>query len=188
MWNIPRLGIESVSPALAGGFLTTGPPKTPLRTLDINSVCVMHVNPHNNPKDWLLLFSLHFTDEKTEKMWWCAQSQTEQVPTPWQTGSQTWTLHVAAPLPHVTALGLPVTVHKKGLLRTLRCPAGPVGAGSAAACTAFFSGCSSDVWVGAVTGRAWFSGGEPPSGNTPSRARALRPKRGKQKRGWLKVL
>ena len=102
--------------------------------------------------------------------------------TPWQTGSQTWTLHVAAPLPHTTALGLPVTAPKKGLLRTLRGPAGPVGAGSAAACTACFSGCSSDVWVGAVTGRAWFSGGEPPSGNTPSRARALRPKRGKSKK------
>ena len=48
---VPQPGIESVSPALAGGFLTTGPPETPLRTLDINSVCVMHVNPHNNPKD-----------------------------------------------------------------------------------------------------------------------------------------
>ena len=26
MWNLPRLGIQPVSPALAGGFLTTGPP------------------------------------------------------------------------------------------------------------------------------------------------------------------
>ena len=26
MWNLPRPGIEPVSPALAGGFLTTGPP------------------------------------------------------------------------------------------------------------------------------------------------------------------
>ena len=25
MWNLPRPGIESVSPALAGGFSTTGP-------------------------------------------------------------------------------------------------------------------------------------------------------------------
>ena len=26
MWDLPGPGIESVSPALAGGFLTTGPP------------------------------------------------------------------------------------------------------------------------------------------------------------------
>ena len=25
-WNLPRLGIEAVSPALAGRFFTTGPP------------------------------------------------------------------------------------------------------------------------------------------------------------------
>ena len=26
MWNLPESGIEPLSPALAGGFLTTGPP------------------------------------------------------------------------------------------------------------------------------------------------------------------
>ena len=26
MWDLPGSGIEPVSPALAGGFLTTGPP------------------------------------------------------------------------------------------------------------------------------------------------------------------
>ena len=26
MWNLPRPGIKLVSPALQGGFLTTGPP------------------------------------------------------------------------------------------------------------------------------------------------------------------
>ena len=26
MWDLPRLGLEPVSPALAGGFLTTAPP------------------------------------------------------------------------------------------------------------------------------------------------------------------
>ena len=30
MWNLPRPGIEPMSPALAGGFLTTGPPGKPL--------------------------------------------------------------------------------------------------------------------------------------------------------------
>ena len=29
MWNLPGPGIEPVSPALAGGFLTTGPPGKP---------------------------------------------------------------------------------------------------------------------------------------------------------------
>ena len=29
MWNLPRLGIELMSPALAGRFLTTGPPGKP---------------------------------------------------------------------------------------------------------------------------------------------------------------
>ena len=29
MWNLPGPGIESVSPALAGGFLSTGPPGKP---------------------------------------------------------------------------------------------------------------------------------------------------------------
>ena len=29
MWDLPRPGLESVSPALAGGFLTTAPPGKP---------------------------------------------------------------------------------------------------------------------------------------------------------------
>ena len=31
MWDLPRSGIEPVSPAFAGGFFTTGPPGKPLR-------------------------------------------------------------------------------------------------------------------------------------------------------------
>ena len=38
MWDLPGPGIELVSPALAGGFLTTVPPKKPLLTL------VLHLN------------------------------------------------------------------------------------------------------------------------------------------------
>ena len=35
MWDLPRLGLEPVSPALAGGFLTTVPPgKFPEITLE----------------------------------------------------------------------------------------------------------------------------------------------------------
>ena len=33
MWNLPGPGIKSVSPVLAGGFLTTGPPGKPNQTL-----------------------------------------------------------------------------------------------------------------------------------------------------------
>ena len=29
MWDLPRPGLEPVSPALAGGFLTTAPPEKP---------------------------------------------------------------------------------------------------------------------------------------------------------------
>ena len=29
MWDLPRPGLEPVSPALAGGFLTTAPPGKP---------------------------------------------------------------------------------------------------------------------------------------------------------------
>ena len=33
MWDLPRAGIEPISPALAGRFLTTGPPGSPLPLL-----------------------------------------------------------------------------------------------------------------------------------------------------------
>ena len=36
MWDLPRPGLEPVSPALAGGFLTTEPPGKPyLRNFDV---------------------------------------------------------------------------------------------------------------------------------------------------------
>ena len=34
MWNLPRAGIEPMSPALAGRFLTTGPPGKPIDGLN----------------------------------------------------------------------------------------------------------------------------------------------------------
>ena len=33
MWDLPRLGLEPVSPALAGGFLTSAPPGKSLNAL-----------------------------------------------------------------------------------------------------------------------------------------------------------
>ena len=40
MWDLPRPGLEPVSPALAGGFLTTVPPEKPSSfTLNVATVC-----------------------------------------------------------------------------------------------------------------------------------------------------
>ena len=36
MWNLPRLGTQPVSPALAGGFFTTGPPEMAFNLLVID--------------------------------------------------------------------------------------------------------------------------------------------------------
>lgn len=116
-------------------------------------------------------------------MWWCTQSQTEQGPTPRQPNTNL-DPSTSLPAPWRDISGITCDCAQEAST-TLRCPAGPACRLRGAACTAFFSGCSSDAWVGTVTGRAWFSGGELPSGNTPSRARALRPKCGKQKEdGW----
>ena len=40
MWDLPGAGLEPVSPALAGGFLTTAPPGKPLIIVFLN-VCVL---------------------------------------------------------------------------------------------------------------------------------------------------
>ena len=94
---------------------------------------------------------------------------------PRQSGSRAYTVNLCTPVPHVKALSSPMILPREGLLLTLRCTNGPASAGSTAAWMAFFSGCSSGVWVGTVTGGACFSEVESPSGNMPRRARALRP-------------
>ena len=43
MWDLPRPGLEPVSPALAGGFLTTAPPRKPPLPSFNKGVCVTHV-------------------------------------------------------------------------------------------------------------------------------------------------
>ena len=40
MWDLPGLGLEPVSPALAGGFSTTAPPGKPPLCFKIHSYCV----------------------------------------------------------------------------------------------------------------------------------------------------
>ena len=43
MWDLPGPGLEPVSPALAGGFLTTAPPgKFPVYFLEFSASCFMH--------------------------------------------------------------------------------------------------------------------------------------------------
>ena len=44
MWDLPRPGLEPVSPALAGRFLTTVPPGKPLAILYV-SLCLFFVGP-----------------------------------------------------------------------------------------------------------------------------------------------
>ena len=45
MWNLPRLGIEPVSPALAGGFLSNEPPRKPSSLLYVQIVALL-------PQEW----------------------------------------------------------------------------------------------------------------------------------------
>ena len=45
MWNLPGPGIESLSPELAGGFLTTGPPGKPLPSSQIHKLWICDSNP-----------------------------------------------------------------------------------------------------------------------------------------------
>ena len=47
MWDLPRPGLEPVSPALAGGFLTTAPPGKPEHILNIyklNNIYIHYLN------------------------------------------------------------------------------------------------------------------------------------------------
>ena len=46
MWNLPRPGIELVSPALAGGFLITGPPGKSPKYFKLISVLMKMTHVH----------------------------------------------------------------------------------------------------------------------------------------------
>ena len=48
MWDLPGPGLEPVSPALAGGFLTTAPPGKPSFILDINNCSPPPLPPHHS--------------------------------------------------------------------------------------------------------------------------------------------
>ena len=55
MWDLPGSGIEPMSPALAGGFFTTGPPGKPQNVKGLNpfntTVFCMYNGPHyEDPK------------------------------------------------------------------------------------------------------------------------------------------
>ena len=49
MWNLPRLGIEAMSPALAGRFFTTEPPGKP-----INIEYYINIHKHIKPTFWTI--------------------------------------------------------------------------------------------------------------------------------------
>ena len=54
MWDLPRPGLEPLSPALAGGFLTTAPPGKP-PTLFLNDD-IPHIYAPN-PLSFLILYA-----------------------------------------------------------------------------------------------------------------------------------
>ena len=54
MWDLPRPGLEPVSPALAGRFLTTAPPGKPHDLTIVNSVA-MNIGVHVS--FWIMVFS-----------------------------------------------------------------------------------------------------------------------------------
>ena len=56
MWNIPGPGLEPVSPALVGGFLTTAPPGKPCRFFDDGHSDWCEVISHCS-------FDLHFSND-----------------------------------------------------------------------------------------------------------------------------
>ena len=51
MWDLPGPGLEPVSPALAGGFLTTAPPGKPSQAFLESASCINHAHrsPHLRP-------------------------------------------------------------------------------------------------------------------------------------------
>ena len=65
MWDLPRPGLEPVSPALAGGFSTTAPPGKPCRCIldafvERDELHVLLLLLHLGQEDNLLISKLHF--------------------------------------------------------------------------------------------------------------------------------
>ena len=69
MWNLPGPGIEPVSPALAGDFLTTGPPgksKMLYMSSFIKLIYLTHVTTLPPSLYLFIFFHLHFIAEESE--------------------------------------------------------------------------------------------------------------------------
>ena len=47
MWDLPRPGLEPVSPALAGGFLTTAPPRKPYAFVFVENLFILILTKQN---------------------------------------------------------------------------------------------------------------------------------------------
>ena len=85
MWGLPRSGIELVSPALAGRFLTTEPPGKPPRAV---LRCVLSPVPCGHPDWWAegawperLPFSQLFL---TPGLWLQLRAATPRSPSSWK--------------------------------------------------------------------------------------------------------
>ena len=65
MWDPPRPGIEPMSFALAGGFLTTGPPGKSLDTIFIHShTCVCMAESHCSPHKAITTLLIDYSPQK----------------------------------------------------------------------------------------------------------------------------
>ena len=68
MWTLPRPGIEPVTPALAGGYLTTEPPGKPLSTHDKHCTkCFMTFVSSDTQSNLLSTFYPYFFRLKQNK-------------------------------------------------------------------------------------------------------------------------
>ena len=65
MWDPPRPGIELMSFALAGGFLTTGPPGKSLDTIFIHShTCICMAESHCSPLKAITTLLIDYSPQK----------------------------------------------------------------------------------------------------------------------------
>ena len=60
MWDLPRPGIKPVSPALAGGFLTTGPPGKSLPSKVSSVLITANQSSFYHPRNSFLPLVSHF--------------------------------------------------------------------------------------------------------------------------------
>ena len=86
MWDLPGPGIEPMSPALAGGFLTTGPPGKSHQQIRPENTSSLFPLPHLSHPCWGNWFDKD--GRATERLSWPGLSSGPTVlPQKWRSGS-----------------------------------------------------------------------------------------------------